>query len=279
MICITSELVSKLRSISGAGIMDCKKALVVCDGDVDKALEELKKKGVILAGKKSNRDVTEGMVHIVVNKEHTKCAIVEVNCETDFVACQNDFKMYVDKLSNFVLFYNIDNVNDLNDNPLFKDLELERIDLISRLGENIFIRKIRCIISNSGSIGYYLHFLNGISKIGAVVVLDGNNDILAHDIAMQVVALNPEYIRENDIPVSRIEYEKGILSFKLKESCQGKSESVFFKILEGQINKFIDSVTLYGQVFIKNNKISVKEVLLSNKLNIINFIRYEVGVK
>lgn len=276
---ITSELVYKLRNISGAGIMDCKKALVICNGDIDKALEELKKKGIILAEKKSSRDVKEGIVHIVISEDYKKCAIVEVNCETDFVACQNDFKIYVDKLSNFVLNFNVNSVNDLNDIALFKDLELERVNLVSKLGENIFIRRVKCIISASGSIGYYLHFLNGISKIGVIVILDAKNDILAHDIAMQIAALNPEYICESNIPASRIEYEKSILSFKLKESCQEKPESVLSKILEGQVSKFIDSITLYGQNFIKNNKTSVREILLQNKLNVIDFIRYEIGIK
>lgn len=275
---ITSDVVKKLRDCTGAGIMDCKRALLVHDGDIDKAIDELKKKGVSLAEKKSLREAKEGIVYIVINPNRTKCSIVEINCETDFVARQKEFKDYVLKVANFVLDHNIKSIDELKGN-FFEDLELLRVNLVSKLGENIYIRRINSLSNESGSIGFYMHDLNGVIRTGSVICLNNYNDILAHDIAMQVVALNPEFISFKDVPISRIEYEKHILMCRTQELYKDKDSIVISKIIDGQINKIINNITLYGQFFIKNNKLLVKDVLSDNKLDVINMLRYEIGVK
>ena len=272
---VSSDVVKKLRDITGAGIMDCKKALLNSDCDIKKAIEELKKMGVALAEKKFNREANEGLVNIIASSDKKRCVILEANCETDFVARQEEFKFFVNKVSKYILFNENSNTQLLN-NLLLENFENERLELISKLGENIFIKKFDLIVNDQGSIGFYMHELNGVSKVGSIVCFNGYNDSLAHDIAMQIVALNPEYISEQYIPLSRIESERDILIFRAKEIHKDKSQVVLNKIVDGQINKIINGLTLYGQYFIKNSKILVKDILLENKLDIINMIRYEI---
>ncbi|HFL8794896.1 MAG TPA: translation elongation factor Ts [Candidatus Azosocius sp. HAIN] len=275
---ISSENVKKLREFTGSGIMDCKKALVNCEGNIDKAIEELKKRGVVIAEKKGIREAKEGLIDIVINSNKNKCVIIEVNCETDFVAFKQEFKNYVRDLAIKILDNNIKSVEEFN-LLCYEELENKRIDLISKFGENILIKKIKLFHNNCGSIGYYVHNVNNIGKCGSIVLLNGYNDDLAHDIAMQIVALNPEYIIENDIPKSRLEYEKSILLARSKDNLNNKSDIVINEIIKGQMSKIINNITLYGQFFIKDNKKLVKDILLFNNLSIIDMIRYEIGIK
>ncbi|QQG46685.1 MAG: translation elongation factor Ts [Candidatus Azosocius agrarius] len=276
---ITGEDIKILRNCTGAGIMDCKKALIFSNGDIDKAIEELKKKGIILAEKKSCRKTNEGLINILISENKRKCLIIEVNCETDFVAKKIEFKNYVFSLSDYILKNDIYNIEDFN-NLCPKFLENEKINLISRLGENICVKKINCIINENGySVGFYMHYINEISKIGAIVLLNGYNDELAHDLAMQVVALNPDYISDCDIPASKLEYEKNILLFKAEELYKNKSKTVVHKIVEGQLEKFVNDMTLYGQFFIKDNKKLVKDILSLYNLKVLNMVRFEIGLQ
>ena len=263
--------VKKLREITNAGMMDCKKALIESDGDFEKAKTILKEKGQSKADSKSDRTTAQGIVVIQSNEDHA--VILEVNCETDFAAKDNLFTEFVDRIASLILHNNLDDMEQLDKQKSddFESVEEYRKFTISKLGENITIRRFRRI-NLDGILGRYIHG----SKIASLVLLDHDDSAeLAKDIAMHVAASKPEYISNNDIPEEVIKEESRILRVQVEQ--EGKPEEIIDKIVDGKLKKQFDQLTLMGQEYVKNPDITVGNLLKEQDGSVKSFIRYEVG--
>ena len=263
--------VKKLREDTNAGMMDCKKALIESDGDFEKAKTILKEKGQSKADSKSDRTTAQGIVVIQSNEDHA--VILEVNCETDFAAKDNLFTEFVDRIASLILHNNLDDMEQLDKQKSddFESVEEYRKFIISKLGENITIRRFRRI-SLDGTLGRYIHG----SKIASLVLLDYDDSVeLAKDIAMHVAASKPEYIRNTDIPEEVIKEESRILRVQVEQ--EGKPEEIIDKIVDGKLRKQFDQLTLMGQEYVKDPDITVEKLLRDQDASVKSFIRYEVG--
>ena len=263
--------VKKLREDTNAGMMDCKKALIESDGDFEKAKTILKEKGQSKADSKSDRTTAQGIVVIQSNEDHA--VILEVNCETDFAAKDNLFTEFVDRIASLILHNNLDDMEQLNKQKSddFESVEEYRKFTISKLGENITIRRFRRI-SLDGTLGRYIHG----SKIASLVLLDYDDSVeLAKDIAMHVAASKPEYISNTDIPEEVIKEESRILRVQVEQ--EGKPEEIIDKIVDGKLRKQFDQLTLMGQEYVKDPDITVEKLLRDQDASVKSFIRYEVG--
>ena len=263
--------VKKLREDTNAGMMDCKKALIESDGDFEKAKTILKEKGQSKADSKSDRTTAQGIVVIQSNEDHA--VILEVNCETDFAAKDNLFTEFVDRIASLILHNNLDDMEQLNKQKSddFESVEEYRKFTISKLGENITIRRFRRI-SLDGTLGRYIHG----SKIASLVLLDYDDSVeLAKDIAMHVAASKPEYISNTDIPEEVIKEESRILRVQVEQ--EGKPEEIIDKIVDGKLKKQFDQLTLMGQEYVKDPDITVEKLLKDQDASVKSFIRYEVG--
>ena len=263
--------VKKLREDTNAGMMDCKKALIESDGDFEKAKTILKEKGQSKADSKSDRTTAQGIVVIQSNEDHA--VILEVNCETDFAAKDNLFTEFVDRIASLILHNNLDDMEQLNKQKSddFESVEEYRKFTISKLGENITIRRFRRI-SLDGTLGRYIHG----SKIASLVLLDYDDSVeLAKDIAMHVAASKPEYISNTDIPEEVIKEESRILRVQVEQ--EGKPEEIIDKIVDGKLKKQFDQLTLMGQEYVKDPDITVEKLLRDQDASVKSFIRYEVG--
>ena len=263
--------VKKLREDTNAGMMDCKKALIESDGDFEKAKTILKEKGQSKADSKSDRTTAQGIVVIQSNEDHA--VILEVNCETDFAAKDNLFTEFVDRIASLILHNNLDDMEQLDKQKSddFESVEEYRKFTISKLGENITIRRFRRI-SLDGILGRYIHG----SKIASLVLLDYDDSVeLAKDIAMHVAASKPEYISNTDIPEEVIKEETRILRVQLEQ--EGKPEEIIDKIVDGKLKKQFDQLTLMGQEYVKDPDITVEKLLKDQDASVKSFIRYEVG--
>ncbi|MCX7905635.1 MAG: translation elongation factor Ts [Elusimicrobiales bacterium] len=277
---ISNEQIMKLRNQTGAGIMDCKNALKEANGDMEKAVEILRKKGLSGLAKRAGREMKEGIV--VIKNNNFKYVMVEIDCETDFVARNEEFVSFANFLAEEML--NKDNFFPHNDENAKEKLN----NLAIKIGENMQIRKsVSYKINSSSVIGSYLH---SDKKKAALVRIsfEGNCDIkkieeVAKNIAMQIVAMSPRWIRREDVPVEVIEKEKEI--YKSSPQAQGKSDIALSKMIEGRINKFYQDVCLLEQTYIRDNKITVKNYIenlskeLGVRLNIIEFDLFVVGVE
>lgn len=263
--------VKKLREITNAGMMDCKKALIESNGDFEKAKTILKEKGQSKADSKSGRTTAQGLVVIQSNEDHA--VILEVNCETDFAAKDDLFTEFVDRVASIILQNDLDDMEQLDKQKTddFDTVEEYRKFAISKLGENITIRRFKRIHLD-GILGRYIHG----SKIASLVLLDHHDSAeLAKDIAMHVAASRPEYISNSDIPEEVIKEESRILRVQVEQ--EGKPEEIIDKIVDGKIKKQFDQLTLMGQEYVKDPDITVKKLLKDQDASVKSFIRYEVG--
>ena len=263
--------VKKLREITNAGMMDCKKALIESNGDFEKAKTILKEKGQSKADSKSGRTTAQGLVVIQSNEDHA--VILEVNCETDFAAKDDLFTEFVDRVASIILQNDLDDMELLDKQKTddFDTVEEYRKFAISKLGENITIRRFKRIHLD-GILGRYIHG----SKIASLVLLDHHDSAeLAKDIAMHVAASRPEYISNSDIPEEVIKEESRILRVQVEQ--EGKPEEIIDKIVDGKIKKQFDQLTLMGQEYVKDPDITVEKLLKDQDASVKSFIRYEVG--
>ncbi len=263
--------VKKLREITNAGMMDCKKALIESNGDFEKAKTILKEKGQSKADSKSGRTTAQGLVVIQSNEDHA--VILEVNCETDFAAKDDLFTEFVDRVASIILQNDLDDMEQLDKQKTddFDTVEEYRKFAISKLGENITIRRFKRIHLD-GILGRYIHG----SKIASLVLLDHHDSAeLAKDVAMHVAASRPEYISNSDIPEEVIKEESRILRVQLEQ--EGKPEEIIDKIVDGKIKKQFDQLTLMGQEYVKDPDITVEKFLKDQDASVKSFIRYEVG--
>jgi len=277
---ITAQLVKDLRERTGAGMMECKKALVESNGSIDEAIEYLRKQGLKSSAKKADRIATDGLVMALANENGSEAVILEVNCETDFVAKNEALVSFAQDLANNILKDSPSNVEALLELTSAGEKNIDRLNqLIAKIGEKISIRRFEKIKGDANSrIGSYIHFG---SKIGVLVHLSGNKaeDSLIRDVAMHAAAVAPRYLAASEIPNEVIEKEKEIYRVQLLES--GKPAEMVEKILGGKIAKFAQEVCLNDQIFIKdpNGKQSVSAMLKSvdPTLKVAQFIRYQVG--
>jgi len=267
---ITASMVKELRERTGAGMMECKKALVESNGDLDAAAEALRKSGQAKADKKAGRVAADGRV--VINKDGGKAVIVEVNSETDFVAKDENFVSFAESIAAAALASGETDVVALaaKDSGDGRSVEQARTDLIQKVGENISVRRAQ-IVAADGPIGAYTHG----ARIGAIVALDGGDEELARDIAMHVAAINPTCIDESGVPAEMLDREKRIFSEQAAES--GKPPEIVEKMVTGRVAKFLKEITLVGQPFVKDPDVSVGKLLKGADASVVSFVRFEVG--
>ena len=272
---IKAQQVKALREKTGAGMMDCKKALVETNGDEEKAIDLLREKGILKAAKKSDRIAAEGLVDIYISDDKKVGAIIEVNSETDFVARNEEFKTFVKDLVKQVADENPADVEALlnsesavESGKLIKDVLTEKI---ATIGENLSIRRFERF-ETEGVLGQYIH-MGG--TIGVLVDTDCASEEVGEDICMQITAEKPEFIDEKDVPEDRVNKEKEVL--KAQVVNEGKPEAIAEKIVNGRIGKFFGEICLLDQPFVKNPDIKVKEMLAQNKVTVNRFVRFEKG--
>jgi elongation factor Ts len=269
---ITAALVKELRERTGAGMMECKKALVEMKGDIDAAAEHMRKTGMAKADKKAGRAAAEGLVVIRTSSDSKTAAIVEVNCETDFVAKDENFRNFVDAIADKVLAAKPADLDALLAMPLKDGLSVEdsRKALIARIGENMNVRRFM-LINAKGKVSSYMHG----TRIGVVVDLEGGNDELGKDIAMHIAASKPICVDETGVSQDLIAKEKEIYAAQAQES--GKPAEIIEKMVLGRVQKFLKEVTLLGQPFVKDQDQTVDKLLKAAKAKVASFVRYEVG--
>jgi elongation factor Ts len=271
---ITAAMVKELRERTGAGMMECKKALVETDGDIDAAIEQMRKSGMAKADKKAGRTAAEGLVSIKVGDGGKKAAIVEVNCETDFVTKGEDFQNFVNSIAQQVLEHEPTNMDALLSMAISDDdstsVEDTRKALIAKIGENMNVRRFD-VIKAKGEIATYMHG----NRIGVVVDLEGGDASLGKDLAMHIAASRPVCVSEEQVPAEVIDKEKEIFSAQAAES--GKPANIIEKMVDGRIKKFLKEVTLLGQPFVKDPDQTVEKLLNSAGAKVACFVRYEVG--
>jgi len=271
---ITATTVKELRECTGAGMMDCKKALQEADGNVEKAIENMRKSGMAKAAKKTGRIAAEGLVIIKQNVESAQVVIAEINSETDFVTKDDNFKGFCEQVATCILAEQPTDLVSLMKSKVGdtgQTIEETRQQLVAKIGENTSVRRFSLIDAAQGKLGSYLH---GV-RIGVVVELEGGDEALAKDIAMHIAASNPTCIAEEDVPQELLAKEKDILVAQAKES--GKPPEIIEKIIGGRINKFLKEITLLGQPFVKDPDQTVAKLLESGGAAVKSFIRYEVG--
>ncbi len=269
---VSASMVKELRETSGAGMLDCKKALEATNGNMEEAINWLREKGISKAAKKASRIAAEGLAYAKI--EGNKAVIVEVNSETDFVAKNEEFKKLVNDIATTILNNQVATLEDaLNLEVNGKTLTDVIAEKVATIGEKLSFRRFEVLEKTDNQIfGTYSH-MGG--KIVTVVVLDGNDEELAKDIAMQAAAMKPLYLNRNEVPAERIEKEKEILTEQAEN--EGLDENKLPMIVNGRLNKFYEEVCLVDQGFIKENKMKVSKYVESKHSNIIKFVRYEVG--
>ena len=271
---ITAAMVKELRERTGSGMMECKKALVQSGGDLDAAINEMRKSGLAKADKKSSRIAAEGCVVIKTSSDGKRAAMVEINSETDFVAKADDFKGFASMIVDQVLSSDVVNVDGLlamqSANP-GETIEETRRHLIAKLGENINIRRFNRYTTTNGLISNYLHG----GKIGVLVEVEGGDDNLGKNIAMHVAASRPVCVDDGNVPAETLSKEKEILIGQAEQS--GKPKEIIEKMIKGRLKKFLGEITLVGQPFVKDTDKDVGQVLKENGATAIRFIRFEVG--
>ena len=271
---VTAALVKELRERTGAGMMDCKKVLTETDGDLEKASELLRERGIAKAAKKSGRVAAEGMVEAYISEDGKVGAIVEVNSETDFVAKNQEFRTFVMDIAKQVVKNNPKTVEDLLQEPAIfeegKTVNESLIGKIATIGENISIRRFARFETTDGLIEKYIH---GDGKIAVLVNMTSGNKELAKDVCMQIAAARPEFVSREQVPAERLEKEKEIL--KAQTMNEGKPEAIAEKIVMGRINKFYEEICLVDQEFIKDPSQKVSNILKDAK--VVEFARFETG--
>jgi elongation factor Ts len=266
---ITADTVKQLRERTGAGMMECKKALVETKGDLDAAAELMRKSGLAKADKKAARIAAEGT--IAIERAHQSAVMVEVNCETDFVARSEQFQAFAREVAKAALGASAADVE-----ALLKvghgtgTLEDERRALIAKIGENISVRRVARLTA-PGALGTYIHG----TRIGSLVALEGGDEALARDLAMHVAAINPAYVDASGVPAAVLDKEREILSEQTKG--EKKPPEIVAKMVEGRLRKFLAEITLLGQPFVKDPEITVEKLIKKSGARVREFVRFEVG--
>ena len=273
---ITASMVKDLREKTGAGMMDCKKALTETDGDLEKAIEYLREKGIAKAAKKSSRIAAEGLVLGYVSDDKKVGAVVEVNSETDFVAKNEEFKAFVESVAKQVALNNPVDVEALLGQESIevagKTVSEVLVEKVAKIGENMSIRRFTRFETQDGLVEKYIH---GDGKIGVLVNMKNGNSELAKDICMQVAAAKPEFLDEKSVPAERLQKEMEIL--KAQAMNEGKPEAIAEKIVQGRVGKFYSEICLVDQEFVKNPDMKISELLKQNGAEVVEFARLEKG--
>ncbi|MFU8831930.1 MAG: translation elongation factor Ts [Wenzhouxiangella sp.] len=266
---ITAAQVKELRERTGAGMMECKKALVETGGDMDSAIEHLRKSGLAKADKKAGRVAAEGT--IVHASEGNRAVLVEINCETDFVAKDDNFRRFAEEVASLAL--NAEDIGAVIASPMSSGDTVEdaRQQLVSKVGENVQVRRMARLEAGEGVVGSYIHS----GRIGVMVALTGGDEELARDIAMHIAALNPAFRDVADVPADVMAKEKEILIAQAADS--GKPADIIEKMVTGRLKKHLAEITLTGQPFVKDGDITVGKLLKDKGAAIDSFVRLEVG--
>ncbi|MBT2970596.1 MAG: translation elongation factor Ts [gamma proteobacterium symbiont of Ctena orbiculata] len=272
---ITASLVKELRERTGAGMMECKKALVETDGDIDAAIEQMRKSGQAKAAKKAGRIAAEGVIVTSFSEDCSEAAMLEVNCETDFVGKDENFTSFAKAVAERVLAGGADDVAALMEQPLHEGEETTvnqaREALISKLGENMNVRRFTRIRAGSGKLTSYRH---GV-RIGVVIELEGGDEELGKDLAMHIAATNPICLSADQMPQDLLDKERDIVTAQAKES--GKPDEIIAKMVDGRMRKYLAENTLLGQAFVKDPDMTVEKLLKSKSASIAQYSRFEVG--
>jgi len=272
---ITAALVKELRERTGAGMMECKQALVESDGDIEAAVEAMRKSGQAKAAKKAVRIAADGVVVIAVTEDTKAGVMVEVNCETDFVAKDGGFTDFAEKVAVRALAGDAADVEALEAKSLEEggntSIAQAREALVAKIGENIRLRRLVRFDAGKGQLYSYRH---GV-RIGVLVELEGGNPTLGKDIAMHIAATNPLCVSADEVPAATLEKDKEIFRAQALES--GKPEKILDKIVEGKIRKYLEEVTLLGQAFVKDPDLTVDKLLTQAGAKVVRFARVEVG--
>ncbi|HKQ13097.1 MAG TPA: translation elongation factor Ts [Steroidobacteraceae bacterium] len=278
---VTAEAVKTLRERTGAGMMECKKALVETNGDLDAAAELMRKAGLAKADKKAARIAAEGVVVIERSGDGRRAAVVEVNCETDFVARERDFQQFAAGVAKAALAKRPANVEALLAAPLEGGQSIDPISiedgrraLIAKIGENITVRRFT-LVEAPAVVGTYLHG----TRIGSLVAMKSGDEAVAKDIAMHVAAINPAFISSAQVPADEVTRERAIFVEQAKSDPKtaGKPQEIVAKIIEGKVRKWLGEITLLGQPFVKDDKQTVEQYLKNAGGEVAAIVRYEVG--
>ena len=269
---ITAALVKELRDRTGAGMMECKKFLTETDGDIEVAIETMRKAGMAKADKKAGRVAAEGLATIKASDDNKSAIILEVNSETDFVTKGDDFIGFVSDIADCVLANKPADVETLSGLALASGTSVEdtRKELIAKIGENMSVRRFE-IFADADVVGTYQHG----ERIGVMVELEGGDVTLGKDIAMHIAASKPVCVSEAEVSKDALDKEREIFSAQAAES--GKPDNIIEKMVEGRIKKFLKEVTLLGQPFVKNHDQTVEQLLKDNNASVKRFVRFEVG--
>ena len=270
---ITAALVKELRDRTGAGMMDCKKALVETNADLEAAIDLMRASGAAKAAKKAGRVASEGLVNVTISDDNKQAAILEVNSETDFVTKGSAFIDFVDSLGRLALKNKPESVESFLGQKLDsgETVDEARENIIAKIGENISVRRVQIITTETGVLGAYKHG----DRIAVLTVLTSQDSALAKDVAMHIAASRPECVSEDQLSEDLLEREKAIFIEQAKES--GKPDNIIEKMIVGRMKKFVNEVTLYGQSFVKDPDVTVGELVKSNNSEVESFVRYEVG--
>jgi elongation factor Ts len=273
---VTAEAVKTLRERTGAGMMECKKALVESNGDLDAAAEAMRKAGLAKADKKASRIAAEGVIVLERSADGKRAAIVEVNCETDFVAREKDFQNFANNVAKVVLDRSPASVEALGALPIAggQSVDEARRVLIAKIGENISVRRFQ-VAEAPAVVGAYLHG----TRIGALVTMKSGDDAVAKDLAMHVAAINPSRVSASEVPADEVAKEKGVYIDQAAQDPKnaGKPRELLEKIVEGKVRKWLNEVTLLGQPFVKDDKQTVEQYLKKAGGEVLSIVRYEVG--
>ena len=268
---ITASMVKELRERTGIGMMDCKKALVAAEGNIEKAIEDLRKNSALKAEKKSSRIAAEGIVLTKIAEDGNYGVVIEVNSETDFAARDENFLGFAQDALELAFCNSDADVGSL----LAKGLEAERQALVQKIGENINLRRVDRLKFENADEGIVESYVHSNNKIAVLLTLRGGDEAIARDIAMHVAAINPMVIRAEDVPEDILMRESEIYSAQARES--GKPEEIVEKMIGGRLRKFITEVTLLEQPFVKDPDAKIGDLLREAGADIVNFVRYEVG--
>lgn len=271
---ISAAQVKELRERTGSGMMECKKALVDAQGDMEAAVEILRKAGLAKADKKAGRVAAEGLIVIELSDDHARAALLEINCETDFVAKKEEFQTFANQIAQRVLKAAPTSLEALLDLPLADNgssIDDERKALIAKLGENINVRRFSLVETEGAVLGAYLHG----TRIGVLVEQQGGDEALAKDIAMHIAASRPVCVSADQVPDELIQKERDIFAAQAEQS--GKPADIIAKMVDGRIKKFLAEITLLGQPFVKDPDTSVEALLKKAGAKVLSFQRLELG--
>ena len=268
---ITAALVKELREITGAGMMDCKKALVECEGDKDKAIDYLREKGIAKAAKKAGRIASEGVVAAAVTADGKTACIVEINSETDFVAKNENFQNLVKKIAEHIVACKPADMDALNASQMDgKTVADVMTEAVASIGEKLSLRRFEVYTTEDGQLATYIH-MGG--KIGVIVELSGGDEVLGKDVAMQIAAAKPQCIGRADVDQEALAHEREVLRKQALE--EGKPEKIVEKMVDGRINKYYKEVCLVEQEFVKDSDKTIKDILAGVEVR--RFARFEMG--